>query len=160
MWTRCSFSGRTVPVVWPTRRSPAACPWWLEKVRPSTSSSRDHSPDGARTLDTLWHYVSLDLFSCVSPKLQKSLKGIIIIYNNLHYKNRSIALKCRILTLSSICQIILMAFVCENSFSVRSCLCPWVRFVRATFTTVLLFFCFQNHYELPIQDFANLHIKR
>lgn len=161
MWTRCSFSGRTVPVVWPTRRSPAACPWWLEKVRPSTSSSRDHSPDVARTLDRLWHYASFDLFSCVSPKTSEIIKG-----NNyfLHYKKRSIALKCRILTLLSICQTILMAVVCENSFSVRSCLCPWVRFVRATFTTVFCFvfnplwvtksgFCKSTHRALKLYTF-------
>lgn len=31
--------------VWPVRKSPAACPWWWEKARPSTSASPDRSPE-------------------------------------------------------------------------------------------------------------------
>lgn len=38
-----------LPDVWPMRRSPAACPWWLEKARPSTSSFPSHSPDRIET---------------------------------------------------------------------------------------------------------------
>lgn len=41
-----------IPVAWPVTRSPAACPWWLGKAHPSTSSSLGRSPDGTDTEPT------------------------------------------------------------------------------------------------------------